>query len=422
MPENPYMNQGFGGVQNSTKPQWALDQEASDAAMRQRVADMQNKAKYLGWNSVNTGPDGNVGNLGMNLDQVVGEAKSQGWGGANGTTAPKVDIVEGPDNRAPWLDKPTTTQGNPYLQGSNLGMGGSSPTIGGSGAMQKGWNDWWQNNPAGSSMDFLGGKVSRNADGTATFNGGGQTYTYGQNTPFEEVAGNIPGLADKWRTEFGYQQPNSQGPTGNGVNPWLRNQATALQAMSNKNLQQNVLPGIGQGAMAQGMYGSSRQGVAEGRAMADAQTGLNSALANMYSQSYGQDQQYDLGLKNNALGNKQADNGYDLGLRSNDLGFGQLDFNINQGNFNNQLAGANFGLGIYDRMNGYNSQGLQYGNQIQQTPWNNFNQGNANTMAAAGTGQPNQVAAQGNPFMAGVGAGTATYGAINNWLKTTTGR
>lgn len=194
-----------------------------------------------------------------------------------------------------------------------------------------------------------------------------------------------------------------------GQNPWLQQQGQALQAMSNQNLQQNVLPGIGQGAQAAGMYGSSRQGVAEGQAMGNAQTGLNAALANMYGQSYGQDQIYNLGMGNLALNNKQANNSYDLGLRNSDLGFGQLDANINQQNFNNNLAGANFGMGVYGMMNGMNQQGINSGTQMQNTPLDYFNQFNGNTNATGGMGGT-QTGTQGttsNGLSQGLGLGLA---------------
>jgi hypothetical protein len=95
--------------------------------------------------------------------------------------------------------------------------------------------------------------------------------------------------------------PNSGvvGPKPNlglgGSNPYVtESSSSALQAQSNQNLQQNVLPGIGQGAQAAGMYGSSRQGIAQGQAIGNAQTGLNSSIANLYSNAYAQDQQAQL--------------------------------------------------------------------------------------------------------------------------------
>ena len=315
-------------------------------------------------------------------------------------------------------------------------------------------NPYWNSTKAGDVTAYGGGNLTRNQDGTTTYAGGqGSPYTFGQNTSTADIAKNASGIANQWSNDYGGKpweqnlgmgagsaQPGtsatgaqSSGSFGN--NPWLQQQGQAMQAQSNQNLKQNVLPGIGQGAQAQGMYGSSRQGTAEGIAMGNAQTGLNSALANMYSQSYGQDQQYDLGSRglanqyslgmgNLAAANKNADNSfalnkqqmnnsYDLGLRSNDLGYANLDANINNQNFSNQLQGAQFGLGIYDRMNGYNAQGTANGTQMQTTPLNYFNQFNNNTMAAAGTGGSIVAPPQGSPISAGLGAGLATYGMLN---------
>lgn len=225
--------------------------------------------------------------------------------------------------------------------------------------------------------------------------------------------------------------PSVTGQGGFGMNPWIQSQGKALTDQSNQNLNQNVLPGIGQGAQAAGMYGSSRQGIAQGQAIGNAQTGLNSALANMYSQSYGQDQNYSLqqqqmanqsSIANAQMANQLAlakisdatnrygmDHSYDLGLRNSDLGFGQLDANINQQNFNNNLAGANFGMGVYGMMNGMNQQGINSGTQMQNTPLNYFNQFNGNTNATGGMGGT-QTGTQGttsNGLSQGLGLGLA---------------
>ena len=230
-----------------------------------------------------------------------------------------------------------------------------------------------------------------------------------------------------------------------GSNPYVMNQAKALQASSNQNLQQNILPGIGQGAQAAGMYGSSRQGIAQGQAIGNAQTGLDSATANLYSNAYSQDQNaqlqrdqmanqrsiadmqnttqlksidnqytlgnktadnsYNLGMGNLDLGRTQAANQYNLGLRSSDLGFANLDANIAQNNFGNQLAGANFGLGVYDRMNGYGQQDIQNSTNMQNTPMNYFNQFNNNANAIAGQGGTSTSSQNnpGNPYIGALG-------------------
>jgi hypothetical protein len=225
--------------------------------------------------------------------------------------------------------------------------------------------------------------------------------------------------------------PNSGvvGPKPNlglgGSNPYVANQAQALQAQSNQNLQQNVLPGIGQGAQAAGMYGSSRQGIAQGQAIGNAQTGLNSSIANLYSNAYAQDQQaqlqreqmanqygianmqndtsrlginnqYTLGQGNLALGNKQADNSYNLGLGQQTLGYANLDSN-------NQQFGANYGLQSQNYQNQWANNNALTANQIAQTPINYFNQFSQNANQTGGMGGTQSQNNQGNPYLGALG-------------------
>lgn len=230
--------------------------------------------------------------------------------------------------------------------------------------------------------------------------------------------------------------PSASGQGDFGKNPWLQQQGQAMQAQSNQNLKQNVLPGIGQGAQAQGMYGSSRQGTAEGIAMGNAQTGVNSALANMYGQSYGQDQQYSLGqqniasqagianaqmanqfalgqMNNNtamrgqdqsynlgqgnlALGNKQADNSYNLGLGNQNLNYSQLDSQ-------NAQFGANYGLQAQNYQNQWANNNVNAANQMAQTPWNQFNNSAGMANQIAGQGGSTSQTNQGNPWLGAIG-------------------
>ena len=88
------------------------------------------------------------------------------------------------------------------------------------------------------------------------------------------------------------QVPYQQTTTGFGQNQNTQNLANALTAQSNQNLAQNVMPQINQGAQLAGQYGSSRQGIAEGLAAGNAQSGLNTSIAGLYSQAYGQDQNF----------------------------------------------------------------------------------------------------------------------------------
>lgn len=201
-----------------------------------------------------------------------------------------------------------------------------------------------------------------------------------------------------------------------GSNPYVQNQAQALQNQSNQNLQQNVLPGIGQGAQAAGMYGSSRQGIAQGQAIGNAQTGLDSAIAGLYTNAYGQDlnaqlqrdqiaSQGSIAAMNNATNMFGLKNSYDLGLRNSDYQFANLDANIANSNFGNQLSAANFGLNAFNSQQAANNQAIQAGTQIKNTPydyWNSFNTA-ANNVGNGLASTTQSQTATGNPWLGALG-------------------
>ena len=304
----------------------------------------------------------------------------------------------------------------------NLGMG----------AMRNDWNSYFDGAKPGASTAWGGGTLTMGDNGEAKYsaqgalNGGTTINRNSIDNPasLQMLMAQAPGIAQQWKQQYGMDsglnandqaywnntlaqqgnqpvaaantqataqpaqpmqnlgmstpQSSAQGAPQTGRNPYLQQVGQAMQAQSNQNLQQNVLPGIGQGAQAAGMYGSSRQGTAEGIAMGNAQTGLNSALANMYSQGYGQDQSYDLGLRNN------------------NLGYANLDAN-------NQQFGANFGLQSQNYQNQWANNSLNAANQMAQTPINQFNNFNNNASQIAGQGQTTSQTNQGNPWLGAIG-------------------
>lgn len=208
--------------------------------------------------------------------------------------------------------------------------------------------------------------------GTAT--GGGQSYNQ---TPMPKPYGQDGGSVGNVQAMGGGMQ----------MNPYLPQMFDAVTNQVTTNFNRNVMPRIQSQMAASGGYGGSRQGVVEANAMRD----MNEVLANSLT-----------GLAGNAYG--QGLN-YDLGLRGNDLGYANLDANIAQNNFNNQLTGANFGLGLYDRLQMGNQAGINAGTNIQNTPmdyWSRFgNQFNAIGQGyGTSTGSANQG---GNPFMGALG-------------------
>ena len=182
-----------------------------------------------------------------------------------------------------------------------------------------------------------------------------------------------------------------------GSNPYLDNMAGSITNRMNDNWTRNLAPSVRSGAMAAGGYGGSRQGVIEANGLKDLNQGLGDSLANLYGNDFSQQRQYD------------------LGLRTNDLGFAGLDANINQNNFNNNLAGANFGLNAWQAQQNQNQNGITNGNNIQNTPynnWNNFNTG-ANNVGQGLSSNTSSQTGSGNPWLGGL----AGWDLGSKWLK-----
>ena len=180
------------------------------------------------------------------------------------------------------------------------------------------------------------------------------------------------------------------------MNPYLQQMGDMMAGTMTNNWQRKVQPQIASRAVAAGGYGGSRQGVAEANSANDLNMGIGSALANLYGQGYGQGLNYDLGQQN-------------LGL-----GYANLDRNINNDNLNWQMQGANFGLNLYDRLQQANQLGLQTGSQIQNTPynyWQNFSN-QANSIGQGYGTQTNSTG--GNPFMGALG-GAQLGNQIGQW-------
>ena len=182
--------------------------------------------------------------------------------------------------------------------------------------------------------------------------------------------------------------PSQLGPPGGmGSNPYLSQMGDVMAGQMTQNFNRRVMPQISSQMMATGGFGGSRQGVIEANAMNDLNQQIGNGLTNLYGQGYNTDRQYDLGLRNN------------------DLGFAGLDAQINQNNFNNRLNGANFGLGMYDRLQQGNQTGINAGTNIQNTPmnyWSNF--GNQYNSIGQGYGTTTgSTSQQGNPAMGALG-------------------
>ena len=232
-----------------------------------------------------------------------------------------------------------------------------------------------------------------------------QTPIFG-NVAWGDIPGHVGGgsSGDPFSSGGGAGGGSSSGGSGGslgftGGNPYLPQMADALTNQATTAFNRNVLPAIGSSAMAAGGYGGSRQGVVEANAMNDLGQNITNSLAGMYGQAY-----------NNGLQ-------YDLGLRNNDLGFAGLDAQINQNNFNNNLAGANFGLGVWNQGMVNNQTGVTAGTNIQNTPMNYWSQfGNQYNGIGQGYGSTTgNTSQQGNPVLGALGGAQLGSSLANMW-------
>ena len=211
--------------------------------------------------------------------------------------------------------------------------------------------------------------------------------------------------------QTGSGMPAASGTSGgvsgtmSGQNPYLSQMGDALTQTMTRNWQRNVQPQIASSAMATGGYGGSRQGVLEANSANDLNQGIGSALAGLYGNGYNTSLQYDLGVKNNQLG-----------FGNLGLGYANLDRNINNDNNSWQLQGANFGLGVYDRVQQGNQAGIQAGTNIQNTPMNYWSQfGNQANSFGQGYGTTTgSTSQQGSPIMGALG-GAQLGQQVGNW-------
>lgn len=283
------------------------------------------------------------------------------------------------------------------IQGNNNSAMYAAMPFGGGGGVQ-GANSYStrpqqvdaQGNPIGGGQGQSGVAASFNQG--VSGNNGVSNPTPGWNQLGGAGGGGGGGVSGSWSSGGGSMSSNF------AMNPYLQQMGDMMAGTMTNNWQRQVQPQIASGAMAAGGYGGSRQGVVEANSANDLNNGIGAALASLYGNGY------NTGLQ------------YDLGLRNNQLGYANLDRNISNDNNNWQLQGANFGLGIYDRLQQGNQLGLNAGTNMQNTPmnyWNNFSNG-ANSIGqgyGTSTGTQNMP---GNPLMGAIG-GAQLGSQFANW-------
>lgn len=257
---------------------------------------------------------------------------------------------------------------------------------------------------------------------------------FATNNPYGQPLGGNLGFGNlatrRPKPETTAAQPAETQPAPSmGGNPYTGQQGQEMARIFNNNLTRNVLPAVRSGAQMAGQYGSSRQGIAEGLAMSDANQQLSGALAGLYSNQYNTDQQvaaskyasdnslkgsmygadksagaakynadksYDLGMFN-------ARNNYDLGLRGNQLANDQLDWNIDQGNYNRGVTNLGLGVGLINQGLAWQDRANQIGSNVQNAPLNYWNQFMNQSNATGGVGGTSNTNMPGNPLMGAVG-------------------
>lgn len=169
-------------------------------------------------------------------------------------------------------------------RGSNAGGGlPQNNTFGLNSTLGSGQNNTYGANGAfGNQQAAQGGIGAAPSGGMPSFSGQTLDQMLPQPQQQDPYAGLFGGGGGGGSYSFNFAQPAG----GGGENPYLDRVASGLTERSNRNLNENILPGINRGANMVGGYGGARQGLAQGKAIGDSQAGLDSTIANMYSNSY----------------------------------------------------------------------------------------------------------------------------------------
>ena len=111
----------------------------------------------------------------------------------------------------------------------------------------------------------------------------------------QQQAGAIQGQVPQYQQQ-GQQFLGQLQGQGQQLNPFIgegftQGQIGGLQQLLNRNLSENLLPAIGQGANAMGQLGGARQGVAQGIALRGTQEALGRGAIDIYQQDLARRQQ-----------------------------------------------------------------------------------------------------------------------------------
>lgn len=209
-------------------------------------------------------------------------------------------------------------------------------------------------------------------------------YDFGNNLASQSQNGGGGGGGYGAARPSGAQSANTgYGSSSTSGNPYLQQYGDALTQQSVQQFNQGVLPQIRSGAQAAGQYGSSRQGIAEGVAAGNASTGLGANLANLYSQGYNTNQNYNLGLGGLALQNQSMNNNFYTTNRQLDQSGAALGNTLYNSGVDGQLK---LGNAQYQAGNTFQNAPMntlsQYSNMVN--PYTGLNQSNTGTNSQGG--------------------------------------
>lgn len=100
------------------------------------------------------------------------------------------------------------------------------------------------------------------------------------------------------------------------ANPYLDSMFNSAARQVNNNLERNILPSINDGGQQANPYGGggSRQGIAEGLALSDANQQMTDMAANLYGGAYSEDQGIRLGAASNYINSGLSATGAQAGI------------------------------------------------------------------------------------------------------------
>jgi len=294
----------------------------------------------------------------------------------------------------------------------------------------------WASGKTWGDIQGKAGELGASADQLAqVFGVSGQQvgqYGYGQQpgTPgYGQYDKMVFNAADTWSDP----RATATGGGGSGQNPYLSQMASDITRQYTQNLNENILPGVRYGYNAAGTPGSSRQGLAEGKAIGESNSGLASALTNLYGTDWTNQQNRDLqrygidtqantakyGVDTNAALTKQQlanqllgiNNQYDLGLRGDttqrygiDTGAATQRY-TSDNSLQGQLAGASATTAAANASNSLGQQRLGFDMQKYNdtADWQPLMWANEIMKGWSGMNNDSTSSGSSNPFASGAG-------------------